>query len=297
MQSEMRRVMFFLCAAVASVLLLPSTARAADYDTLLEGTDPSLSTFYPFVVDGYRDTVWVKVGETSSYAYDNSTYCDLNATGVSEAVVIDANDAIVRHLTPSTFQGSDWEDIDIWGENGVELDWDGKNDADAFVRKNAYYRFRLTGTPSCWSDPGTGYVAAGFGDTETITSSPFFAARKTLVKDATKVLSGSQPTTTAHSSHCTVWSVSDSWIYPDMTRLQCRGGEYAFARYVFHIPSNSFGVTYAFKGGGVYYGPYYWKPSAVRTQPDKVVFKVRVGGYIKYNIYKVRLTYSYKQQL
>jgi hypothetical protein len=86
-------------------------------------------------------------------------------------------------------------------------------------------------------------------------------------------------------------------IYPSETLLRCRGGNYARASFAFHIPSNAYDVRYGFKGGGVYYGPYSWKPWAVRTQPDKVVFKVRIGGYIKYHIYKVWLNYSYKQQL
>jgi hypothetical protein len=291
---------FLISAALASVaLLLPSTGHAADYDTILGVSWQSASPFYPFVVDGYRDDITSYVSETHLDYEDIDPYCEIDGAGVSEAVVIDANDTVVRHITAYTVYMSDpYGDTDApFGEHSVGLSWDGRDDTNSFVPMNAYYRFRVTATPTCWMDQSGTYVVAGYGDTETVTSSPFLAARKTLIKDSKDVIWGGDPSKTGHSSGCSVRIDSDSWLYPDQTTLRCRGGKYAFASYVFHIPSNAYDVHYDFKGSGTYYGPSYWKPLAKRPRADKVVFRVRVGGYIKYHIYKVWLTYSYKQQL
>jgi hypothetical protein len=283
---------------VTLALLFAAPAYGADYDTTLIITNPGAGVpFYPFVKDGYRDTIWAYLRETTVNLYDDQPYCDVPKVPSLESpvAVLDSADQVVRHLDGM---------FDWWvpsrqhsgenGEFGVLLKWDGRDDAGNLVPKNTWYRFQATATPQCWMfDEWGNAVAAGIGDTETVTSAAFKAATKTVTKTASKSRSGGNPSSKGSTRGCYV----AAYEVLNVTDLYCDGGRSANASYLFKVPPTAFDITYNIKGSGSYSGPYSYKPIAKRPRNDKVVVGIRIGGYITYHIHAAKIWYSYKQQL
>ena len=285
-----------LIVVILGTLLLAAPANGADYDTTLTITNPGAGDpFYPFVKDGYRDTISAYLRETAVNIYDEQPYCDLPKVPPLElaVVVLDSADQVVRHLDGKR---SSWKPQPHYGgdlENEILLQWDGRDDAGNLVPQNAWYRFQTTATPQCtvfdeWGNEFPG----GVGDTETLTSTAFTTATKTVIKTASKSRSGGNPSSKGSSRRCYVA------VYEvlNVTDLYCYGGTSANATYLFKVPPTAFDITYNIKGSGSYSGPYSFKPIAKRPRNDKVVIGIRIGGYIKYHIHAAKISYSYKQR-
>ena len=289
-----RKAALLLVTLVA--LLFAAPAYGADYDTTLIITNPGAGDpFYPFVKDGYRDTISAYLRETAVNIYDEQPYCDLPKVPPLElaVVVLDSADQVVRHLDGKR---SSWKPQPHYGgdlENEILLQWDGRDDAGNLVPQNAWYRFQTTATPQCtvfdeWGNEFPG----GVGDTEITTSAAFKAATKLVPKTAKQRRWGTDPSALGHSDHCRAFIYTEI-LYLNATYLRCNGGAYAFARYGFHIPRSAYDIKWGASTGKEAYKPYYWQKFAKRPQANKVVVTFRAGGYIQYYITKVWITYSY----
>jgi hypothetical protein len=251
-------------------------AQASDFDTNARLSTPP-SAFYPFVRDGYKDTIRVTVRETALNGYE--LYCDIRKPDVSQAVVLNANARVVRHLSPANqylWSGGD--------EYQVALRWNGKNDAGGSVAKNAYFRIRITVTPRCYGyDENDDWTFLGYGDTQGLTTPRFKAVSSYRLATRKMVKRGRYASARGATGDCV------SYRYGYQSYLSCFGSGSAWATWRFLRPKNSVRWAKKWYWYGYQDGPY--RKSAVVSGRAKTV-KLRIPGDAWADVYRVKVFYK-----